>query len=195
MKPALRPLLLAPRRQSDSRGWFSEIFHDQRLNALGITQDFVQDNQSRSNRKGTIRGLHFQAPPAAQAKLVTVTQGRILDVIVDIRSGSPTFGHHIATELDSATGHLLYVPEGYAHGFMTLVDDVVVTYKVSHHYSPSHEGGLRWNDPQINVAWPFHGSEITASVKDDNLPLLREFQSPFVYENGPFEPIGDPIVF
>jgi len=195
MKPSLRPLLLAPRRQSDSRGWFGEIFHEQRLNAMGITQHFVQDNQSRSNRKGTIRGLHFQAPPAAQAKLVTVTQGRIIDVIVDIRSGSPTFGHHIAQELDSSAGLLLYVPEGYAHGFMTLVDDVVVTYKVSHYYSPSHEGGLRWNDPQINVAWPFRGSEVTASVKDDSLPLLREFQSPFVYEGGLFEPIGDPAVF
>lgn len=195
MTPTSRPLLLAPRRQSDSRGWFSEIFSEQRLHALGITQRFVQDNQSHSDRKGTIRGLHFQAPPAAQAKLVTVTKGRILDVIVDVRSGSPTYGHHDVLELDSETGLQLFVPEGYAHGFMTLVDDVVVTYKVSHYYSPSHEGGLRWNDPQINVAWPFRGDEVTTSVKDDNLPLLRELRSLFVYEGGPFEPIGDPIIF
>jgi dTDP-4-dehydrorhamnose 3,5-epimerase len=195
MKPTHCPLLLAPRRQSDRRGWFSEVFHDQRLEALGISQRFVQENQSLSARKGTIRGLHFQAPPAAQAKLVTVTHGSILDVILDIRSGSPTFGHHIALELDSATGHQLYVPEGYAHGFMTLVDNVVVIYKVSRYYSPSHEGGVRWNDPQINVPWPFRGGDITTSAKDDNLPLLRELRSPFVYEGGPFEPIGDPIEF
>ena len=183
------PRIIVPKRYVDDRGWFSEIFHEQRLHAVGITCPFVQDNQSSSKRTGTLRGLHFQLPPAAQAKLVTVLTGRILDVAVDIRRGSPTYGKYVSTELSSESGHQVYIPIGFAHGFLTLEDDVVVMYKTSDYYAPAHESGICWNDPDIAFPWPLKDTEIITSDKDRRLPLLKEFVSPFVYDGHPLAPL------
>ena len=183
------PRIIVPRRYVDERGWFSETFHDQRLSAIGIRCRFVQDNQSSSKRKGTLRGLHFQLSPAAQAKLVTVLKGRILDVAVDVRQGSPTFGQYVSAELSFESGHQVYIPIGFAHGFLTLEDDVVVTYKASNYYAPAYESGIRWNDPDIAFAWPLKNASIIISDKDRRLPLLREFTSPFAYDGHPLLPL------
>ncbi len=179
------PRIIAPERHVDDRGWFSETFHEQRLREIGITCRFVQDNQSSSKRAGTLRGLHFQVPPAAQAKLVSVVRGRILDVVVDVRRGSATFGKHVSAELSAESGLQVYVPVGFAHGFVTLEDDAVVMYKVSDFYSPSHDCGIFWNDPDIAVPWPFKEAEIILSDKDRRLPSLKEFASPFAYDGCP----------
>src|ERR1700722_15015209 len=183
------PRVIIPRRNVDDRGWFSETYHEQRLRDLGITCRFVQDNQSGSKRAGTLRGLHFQVPPAAQAKLVSVARGRILDVAVDVRRGSATFGKHVSTELSAESGLQVYVPVGFAHGFVTLEDDVVVMYKASNFYSSAHEGGIFWNDPDIAIPWPFEDTDITISDKDRRLPFLREFASPFAYDGHPLAPL------
>jgi dTDP-4-dehydrorhamnose 3,5-epimerase len=183
------PRLIVPKRHVDDRGWFSEIFHQERLRDIGITCRFVQDNQSSSKQAGTLRGLHFQLPPAAQAKLVTVVKGRILDVAVDIRRGSPTFGKYVSTEVSSETGHQLYIPVGFAHGFLTLENDVVVIYKASDYYAPTHESGIRWNDPDIAIPWPLKDANIIISDKDRRLPLLKEFASPFAYDGQPLGPL------
>ena len=183
------PRIIVPKRHVDDRGWFSETFHEQRLRDIGITCRFVQDNQSSSKRAGTLRGLHFQLPPAAQAKLVTVLRGRILDVAVDVRRGSPTFGKHVSTELSAESGRQLYIPVGFAHGFLTLEDDVVVMYKVSDYYAPAHDSGIRWNDPDIAIPWPFKDADIIMSDKDRRLPLLKEFASPFAYDGHPLGPL------
>jgi len=183
------PRIIVPKRYVDERGWFSETFHDQRLSAIGILCRFVQDNQSSSKRKGTLRGLHFQLPPAAQAKLVTVLKGRILDVAVDVRQGSPTFGQYVSAELSSESGHQVYIPIGFAHGFLTLEDDVVVAYKASNYYEPAYESGIRWNDPDIAFPWPMKNASLIISDKDRRLPLLREFASPFAYDGHPLVPL------
>jgi dTDP-4-dehydrorhamnose 3,5-epimerase len=184
------PRLLAPRRLEDRRGWFSETYNERRLAEQGITCRFVQDNQSYSARKGTIRGLHFQAPPHAQAKLVRVGRGRILDVAVDVRRGSPTFGRFICAELSAASGHQVYVPIGFAHGFCTLEDDVDVIYKVSDFYAPDCEGGIRWDDPAIGIPWPVGRGEAGLSERDARLPLLHEWESPFEYDGVPLVPLA-----
>ena len=145
------PQIIVPKRHVDDRGWFSETFHEQRLAENGIACRFVQDNQSLSARAGTLRGLHFQRPPAAQAKLVSVLRGSILDVAVDVRAGSPTFGKHVSVEVSATNGYQVYIPVGFAHGFLTLVDDVLVMYKVSDYYAPASDDGIRWNDPDIAV--------------------------------------------
>ena len=183
------PQIIVPRRHVDARGWFSESFHQQRLHEIGINCHFVQDNQSRSKRVGTLRGLHFQLPPAAQAKLVSVLQGRILDVAVDVRRGSPTYGQHVEIELSAESGHQLYIPVGFAHGFLTLEDNVVVMYKVSDYYAPAHDSGIRWNDPEVAISWPYEDGDIITSDKDRSLPLLRDFSSPFAYDGHPLEPL------
>jgi dTDP-4-dehydrorhamnose 3,5-epimerase len=179
------PRIVVPRRHFDDRGWFSETFNKSRLRDVGISCDFVQENQSSSTRAGTLRGLHFQLPPAAQAKLVIVVRGKIVDVAVDIRCGSPTYGKHIATEISAESGHQLYVPVGFAHGFLTLEDNVLVTYKVSHNYSPAHDAGIRWNDPDIAFPWPIKEADVILSEKDRQLPFLSEFSSPFSYDGNP----------
>jgi dTDP-4-dehydrorhamnose 3,5-epimerase len=189
--PVDLPRIIALKRHVDDRGWFSETFHEQRLQDMGITCRFVQENQSYSQRPGTLRGLHFQSPPAAQAKLVSVLRGRILDVAVDLRCGSPTYGNHVAIELSAETGHQLYVPEGFAHGYLTLDSDVVVMYKVSNYYAPSLDGGIRWNDPDIAIPWPFKAADIVTSEKDQRLPLLKELSSPFTYYGHPLAPLMD----
>jgi dTDP-4-dehydrorhamnose 3,5-epimerase len=184
------PRIIVPRRHVDGRGWFSESYHEVRLRDHGIDCDFVQDNQSLSKRIGTLRGLHFQIPPMAQAKLISVLCGKILDVIVDIRHGSPTYGKHVSTELSASRGHQLYVPVGFAHGFITLEDEVLVMYKVSRHYSPAHDSGIRWNDPDIALQWPAKATDIVISDKARRLPLLKEFVSPFLYDGHPLAPLA-----
>ena len=179
------PRILVPKRHVDDRGWFSETFHEQRLRDLRITCRFVQDNQSRSERAGTLRGLHFQLPPMAQAKLVTVLRGRILDVAVDIRRGSPTFGNYVSGELSADSGWWVFIPIGFAHGFLTLEDGVVVMYKTSDYYAPAHDSGIRWNDPDIAFPWPVDEADIIISDTDRRLPFLREFASPFAYDGHP----------
>ena len=181
----LLPLIIVPKRHADSRGWFGETFHDQRLRNLGIACTFVQDNQSRSTRKGTLRGFHFQKPPAAQVKLISVLHGRILDVAVDIRRHSPTYGRYVSADLSSDNGRQLFIPTGFAHGFVTLEDDVSVLYKVSDYYAPSSEGGIRWDDPDIAFPWPVKGADIVLSERDQRLPFLADLKSPFSYDGNP----------
>ena len=191
-RPLDLPRIIGSRRHIDDRGWFSETFHEKRLQELGITCRFVQDNQSSSKRAGTLRGLHFQLPPAAQAKLVSVVRGRILDVVVDVRRGSATFGRHASVELSAESGLQVYVPEGFAHGFVTLEDDAMVMYKASDYYSPAHDCGIFWNDPDIAFPWPFKEAEIIVSDRDRRLPSLKEFASPFAYDGYPLAPLTAP---
>jgi dTDP-4-dehydrorhamnose 3,5-epimerase len=179
------PLVIIPKRHIDDRGWFSETFHQRRLGELGITCNFVQENQSSSKRAGTLRGFHFQRPPSAQAKLVSVLRGRVLDVAVDIRRGSPSFGNCVSIELSAEGGQQLYIPTGFAHGFITLEDNVAVTYMVSDYYAPSHDTGICWNDPDIAFPWPFKEADIIKSDKDGRLPRLKDFDSPFPYHGQP----------
>jgi dTDP-4-dehydrorhamnose 3,5-epimerase len=170
--------LIEPVRFQDARGYFSETFSEPALEAAGISTRFIQDNQSLSRQTGTVRGLHFQTPPFAQAKLVRVLAGAILDVAVDLRRGSPTFGKHIAVELSAADGAQILIPEGFAHGFVTRAPDTVVFYKVSAPYAPRHDAGVRWDDPQLDIAWGINAAQAVLSVKDRNLPLLNELRDP-----------------
>jgi dTDP-4-dehydrorhamnose 3,5-epimerase len=182
------PRIFVPQRHRDARGWFSETFREDKLREHGITCRFVQENQSYSNVLGTVRGLHFQRPPSAQAKLIGVVHGRILDVIVDVQKNSPTYGQYALVELSAETGKQLYVPVGFAHGFVTLVEEVVVIYRVSDYYVPACDGGIRWDDPDIGVPWPINRSDAVVSDKDKSLPLLRDFVSPFAYTGNPLDP-------
>lgn len=184
-----RPLVITPKRHVDERGWFSETFQEQQLHNLGITCRFTQENQSYSARAGTLRGMHFQTPPAEQAKLISVLRGKILDVVVDVRRASPTFGKYVTVELSANSGQQLFVPVGFAHGFLTLENEVTVMYKVSNFYAPAQDGGIRWDDPDVGVAWPIGGKQIVLSDKDKRLPLLKEFDSPFVYDGEPLTPL------
>jgi dTDP-4-dehydrorhamnose 3,5-epimerase len=184
------PRVLIPKRHRDDRGWFSEAFRENRLHELGIHCRFVQENQSFSKRAGTLRGLHFQLPPSAQAKLITVSQGRVLDMIVDVRKGSPTYGKHVSVELSAESGHQLYIPVGFAHGFITLEDDVIIVYRVSDYYAPAYDKGIRWNDPDIAFPWPVREDAIAISDKDRNLPFLKEFASPFSYNGTPLDQLA-----
>ncbi len=165
-----------PRVFGDARGAFFESFSARLFEQAGVHHDWVQDNQSSSAR-GVLRGLHFQRPPHAQAKLVRVAQGRALDVIVDLRRDSATYGQHMAVELDAQRYNMLYVPIGFAHGFVALEDHTLFLYKCSDYYQPSAEGGLRWNDPTLNINWGIDHPNV--SDKDQVLPLLENFDSPF----------------
>jgi dTDP-4-dehydrorhamnose 3,5-epimerase len=170
---------IVPAVHGDARGFFSEVYNARQLETAGILDVFVQDNHSRSGPVGTLRGLHFQIPPYAQAKLVRVPRGRILDVAVDIRAGSPTYGQHVCRELSAAAWNQLYVPEGFAHGFCTLEPDTEVVYKVSHYYAPDHDRGLHWNDPALAIAWPVSAEEAVLSDKDRRHPTLAELPAHF----------------
>ena len=172
-----------------SRGWFSETFRETWLGDIGLGSRFVQENQSYSKKTGTLRGLHFQVPPAPQAKLITVLRGRILDVAIDVRRDSPTYGKYVSIELSAESGRQMYIPVGFAHGFLTLEDDVTVQYKVSDYYAPTHDSGIRWNDPDIAIPWPMADADIIISDKDRRLPLLKEFASPFAYDGHPLGPL------
>lgn len=166
-------------RVSDARGYFCETFRRSAFAERGILHDFVQDNQSGSERIGTVRGLHFQRPPFAQAKLIRVLSGAILDVVVDLRRLSPTFGKHVSVRLDSESDEQLFVPKGFAHGFCTLHPRTAVFYKVDQVYSPSHEGGLYWADPHLAIDWPVTTSEAQVSAKDRTLPTFEQLASIF----------------
>ncbi len=174
--------IVAP-RHADARGFVSETFNQRDLAAAGIDFHGVQDNRSVSLRKGTVRGLHFQAPPFAQAKLVRVSRGAIFDVAVDIRRGSPTYGRHVSLVLNAEDGGQIFVPKGFAHGFCTLESDTEVLYKADHYYSKQHEGGIRWNDPALAIRWPVSAAEALVSDRDSASPLLKDFGSAFVFEN------------
>ena len=177
--------LIKTKRFGDDRGWFSETYSEARLAQVGISDRFVQDNQSFSKFAGTIRGIHFQTPPHAQAKLVRCVRGRIIDYAVDLRRGSPTYGHHVAAELTGENGDQLYVPVGFGHAFVTLDADVEVAYKVSDVYAPDCDGGIIWNDATIGLEWPLPANGPTLSAKDERLPTLASFKSPFEYDGNP----------
>src|SRR5436305_4595734 len=172
---------IRPIRHGDARGFFSEIFRDDVLRKHGIDMRFVQENHSLSADPGVVRGLHFQIPPMAQAKLVRVAAGSILDVAVDIRSGSPSYGRHVAVVLSAAEGNQLFVPEGFAHGFCTLEPNTEVIYKVNRYYSPEHDRGMLWNDPALGIVWPVGEGEAVLSDKDRRQPLLTELPRLFAY--------------
>lgn len=179
--PVAGPLLIAPRRFGDARGFFSETYNAGVFAEAGIAAVFVQDNHSLSAERGTVRGLHFQAPPKAQTKLIRVTRGSILDVFVDIRTGSPTYGRHGAAELSAENWRQLLIPAGFAHGFCTLEPATEVLYKTSDYYAPETESGIRWNDPALGIGWPdFAGAGLSA--KDRAWPLFAQLRSPFVAE-------------
>jgi dTDP-4-dehydrorhamnose 3,5-epimerase len=172
-------LLITPKRFGDLRGNFMETYSKPRLEQAGFQGEFVQDNQSFSAARGTVRGLHFQSPPKAQTKLIRVTRGAILDVAVDIRKGSPTFGRHVAVELSAENARQLLVPAGFAHGFQTLTPDCEVLYKVTDVYAPKTEGGLLWNDPALAIDWPIGETDATVNARDASWPTLAELASPF----------------
>ncbi len=171
--------LIRPRRFPDERGHLCETWNRRAFAEAGIDLDFVQDNCSFSHHSGTIRGLHFQRPPATQAKLVRVLRGRILDVAVDLRGGSSSYGRFVSAELTAEGGEQLLVPIGFAHGFCTLEPDTEVAYKVSGYYAPDCDAGILWNDPQIGIDWPLAGKQPTLSQKDQALPKLAEIEPPF----------------
>jgi dTDP-4-dehydrorhamnose 3,5-epimerase len=170
------PFAFTPPRFEDARGYFTETFNLSQLKQHGLAEtDWVQDNQSLSLERHTLRGLHFQLPPFAQAKIVRVVAGRIFDVAVDLRPGSPTFRKWLAVELSAEAGKQLYVPTGFAHGFLTLEPNTLVAYKVSNVYSKFHDRNLNWADGEIGVAWPLaHGTMPALSDKDRNAPMLKD---------------------
>ena len=172
--------LIMPRRFGDQRGFFAETYSRQRYVELGIDVEFVQDNHSLSHDAETLRGLHFQVPPHPQGKLVRCGSGALFDVAVDIRRGSPTYGQWVGYELSAENGYQLYVPIGFAHGFVTLEPNSEIVYKCSDYYAPETEGALRWDDPDISIEWPLHNNPIL-SEKDANAPLLKNFESPFIF--------------
>ena len=174
--------IIEPPRFGDSRGWFSETWNARALAEAGLAPGFVQDNQSYSAAKGTIRGLHYQAPPFAQGKLVRVLSGAILDVAVDVRRGSPSFGAWVAEELSAANGRQLWVPEGFLHGFVTLEPDTMVFYKVTAHYDRASDGAVRFDDPDIGIDWGLDAGAATVSDKDAAAQSFAEFDSPFTME-------------
>lgn len=181
---AKTPIIVRCRRFADNRGWFSETYNEKTFEKFGLSQRFVQDNHSVSFAAWTIRGLHFQRPPHAQAKLVHCVRGRILDMVVDIRTGSPSFGRYIATVLSDKDGGQLLVPAGFAHGFVTLTDNTEVMYKVTDFYAPECDDGLRWNDPTLAIDWRLPTLLTpTLSRKDAVLPLFSDFASPFVFRS------------
>ncbi|MDQ2066240.1 dTDP-4-dehydrorhamnose 3,5-epimerase [Xinfangfangia sp. CPCC 101601] len=173
-------LILTPRRFGDARGWFMETYNASRMAEAGIRVDWVQDNQSFSAAKGTLRGLHYQRPPHAQDKLVRCTRGAILDVAVDFREGSPRFGQWAAVELTAENGRQLLVPKGFLHGFVTLTDDTEVQYKCSALYAPDCDGAVRWDDPELGIDWGV--SNPVLSDKDQAAPLLADAPRPFRWE-------------
>lgn len=175
--PAVK--LIATPRASDSRGYFCETYARPAFNAHGIDHDFVQDNQSNSASAGTVRGLHFQLPPFAQTKLVRVLRGRIVDVVVDLRRSSPSYGRHLQVELGSADDAQLLVPVGFAHGFCTLEPDTLVFYKVDAVYSAAHDRGVNWADPKLSISWPVAQENAILSDKDRALPMFDDIPPAF----------------
>lgn len=185
MKVELTPLaglvILTPDRFADERGFFSESWNSARLREHGINVDFVQDNHSLSRQSGTVRGLHFQSPPHAQDKLVRCSRGRLFDVAVDIRKGSPTYGQWFGAELSAENGRQMLVPQGFLHGFATCEPDTEICYKCSDYYAPECDGTVRFDDPEIGIDWNLGGPAIL-SAKDESAQRFAEFKSPFAWE-------------
>jgi len=183
--------LIETRRFADARGWFSETWAEAKYAEMGIDVRFVQDNQSYSVQAGTIRGIHFQTAPHAQAKLVRCVRGAIVDYAVDLRKGSPTWGQVAFAELSSGNGRQLFVPVGYGHAFVTLQPDTEVAYKVSDIYAADCDGGVAWDCPDIGIDWPLPPTGPVLSDKDTALPRLADFDSPFAYDGVPMAATGD----
>jgi dTDP-4-dehydrorhamnose 3,5-epimerase len=177
-------LLIEPKRFGDARGWFCESWNRRTLAEHGISTDFVQDNHSLSVETGTLRGLHYQSPPHAQAKLVRCGQGALFDVAVDIRKGSPTYGQWLGYDLTPENGRQLFIPAGFLHGFITRAQNTEILYKCSDYYAPESDGSVRWNDPDIAIDWGFSGTP-ALSEKDARAPLLAAIESPFFWEGAP----------
>mgnify|MGYP000866169473 CR=1 FL=1 len=178
--PAVK--LIHPKKHGDARGFFSETYSRQALAAAGMDLDFVQDNHAFSAQSGTVRGLHFQTPPFAQDKLIRVVRGAILDVAVDLRTGSPTFGQWCSAVISAAAWNQILVPIGFAHGLVTLEPDTEVLYKVTNYYAPECDKGLRWNDPALGIDWGIDPAAAILSAKDAVQPLLAELPAYFSYQ-------------
>lgn len=166
-------LLIEVKRHGDARGFFSETFRADRLAEAGFSRPFVQDNHSATERRGSVRGLHYQIAPYEQDKLIRVVRGSVYDVAVDIRPGSATFGRHVAVELSAENGRQLLVPRGFAHGFQTLTDDAEVLYKVTGYYAPESERGVHWQDPELGIDWPIAAADVFLNERDRTLPGLK----------------------
>lgn len=178
--PAVK--VIRPRRFTDDRGFFSETWNAKRMADAGLPVHFVQDNHSYSAAAGTVRGLHYQRPPHAQGKLVRVARGRIRDVAVDVRAGSPSYGQWVAEELSAENGAQLWVPAGFLHGFVTLEPDTDVLYKVDNHYAPDCDGALRFDDPDLGIDWGIEPACAVLSAKDAAAPAFSSFETPFQYK-------------
>jgi len=176
--PGCYEIRLEPRH--DERGYFMRAYDRDIFRAHGLTTDWLQENQSMSHQRGTLRGLHFQGPPHTETKLVRALLGRVLDVFVDLRRDSPAFGHWESVELSAAQFNMVYIPRGFAHGFCTLTDDAIVAYHVDACYAPHSEGGLRWNDETLAIRWPVESPIVSA--KDRAFPSFRQLESPFTMQ-------------
>ena len=179
--PAVK--LITPVRHRDRRGFFAETYNRRALAEAGIKVKFIQDNLSLSTHAGTLRGLHFQAPPHAQTKLVWVLRGAAIDVAVDLRHGSPTFGRHVMVELNADDGTQVLIPRGFAHGILTLMPDTMMAYKVDAYYASGHDLGVRWDDPELTIPWPLPRERIVLSDKDRAQPLLGKLPPYFRYSD------------
>lgn len=174
-------ILIKPQVFGDDRGYFIETFRQDKFDeAIGYKVDFIQDNESKST-KGVFRGLHFQLPPYAQSKLVRVIEGKVLDVAVDIRQGSPTYGQHVISELSAENKHQLFVPRGFAHGFLVLSESAIFAYKVDNYYSPEYDRGLAFDDPELNIDWQLSKDQLKLSAKDQKQPCLADLEANFEY--------------
>lgn len=171
--------LVHPKVFGDARGYFSETYNRAEYSAVGIDTDFCQDNQSLSATRGTLRGLHYQAPPFGQSKLVRVVRGAILDVAVDVRSGSPTYGEWVSAELSAENHMQIFIPAGFLHGFVTLVPNTEVAYKVDAFYDKASDGAVRWNDPDLAIDWGLGEMLPVVSEKDESAPFFKDFTTPF----------------
>jgi len=171
-------VIIEPTVFEDDRGYFSESYNKKKFEEAIGKISFVQDNESKSSR-GVLRGLHFQKPPYAQAKLVRCIEGKVLDIAVDIRVGSDTYGQHVSVELSGENKKQVFIPRGFAHGFLVLSNTAIVSYKVDNSYVPIHDTGIRWDDPTLNIQWGVNESEVLVSEKDAKLPFFSEFETPF----------------
>ena len=171
-------VVIEPTVFEDDRGYFSESYNKKKFEEAIGEISFVQDNESKSS-KGVLRGLHFQKPPYAQAKLVRCIEGKVLDVAVDIREGSETFGQHVTVELTGENKKQVFIPRGFAHGFLVLSESAIFGYKVDNSYAPAHDAGICWDDPTLNIQWGVNESEVLVSEKDVKLPFFSEFETPF----------------
>lgn len=174
-------VIIEPKVFGDERGYFFESFNQKTFEENVGKIEFVQDNESKSSR-GVLRGLHFQRPPFDQAKLVRCVRGEVLDIAVDIRKGSPTFGKHVDVLLTAKNKRQLFIPRGFAHGFVVLSETAIFQYKVDNWYSPEHDGGILWSDPSIDIDWQIAANEVLLSGKDKVQPLLAELENPFIFE-------------